>query len=49
VSDLRPFVGLSTNVAKRTRKQWLKSVVDALERDQNWAERQRNRTEIAVA
>jgi hypothetical protein len=47
--DLLPFVGLSTNVASKTRKQWLKRVMDNMERDHNAAERARRTQEAKTA
>ena len=40
-ADLKPFIGLSTNVVTKTRKQWLKRVMDNMERDHNASERSR--------
>lgn len=39
--DLKPFIGLSTNVVTKTRKQWLKRVMENMERDHNASERSR--------
>jgi hypothetical protein len=41
--DLRPFIGLNTNASKRTRKQYLASVMQGQERDHNYAEHTRKR------
>jgi hypothetical protein len=39
--DLKPFIGLSCNVVTKTRKQWLKRVMENMERDHNASERSR--------
>jgi hypothetical protein len=44
--DLKPFVGLSTNVLTKTRKQWLKHTIENMEREHN--ARERNRREEAA-
>jgi hypothetical protein len=39
--DLKPFIGLSTNVLTKTRKQWLKYMIERMEREHNASERNR--------
>ena len=47
--DLKPFIGLFTNVVTKTRKQWLQLVMKQLERDHNAAERRRKGQEGGAA
>lgn len=46
--EIRPFVGLRTNVSTKTRKAWLKSVFDSIERNFNYSQQARFREEAGA-
>jgi hypothetical protein len=46
--EIRPFVGLRTNVSTKTRKAWLRSVFDSIERNFNYSQQARFREEAGV-